>query len=291
MWLMALIVLGVAACTRPPLSKKKFTSLLIELHLTDGMLGTSFEHRVDEGDSYRYYNSLFARYGIERTDFDTILRYYMNRPGKYDKIYKVVIDTLTARKQRLDTEISILSRGDTVNLLEALVYRRLDTIGCHPLAFHNIITDTLWVAADFAYYAHPADTLVFDSLNPTFGAVADGIVPGKYTFSVTIKYDTLDAGRRNRIEGMFLSTRTGDTLRAQFNSYVRTDTLRRTYSWEYIVSDTIYDRLLLRFPVSENLEEVAGKRKGRIWGAKVNRVFVTPKEVERFNGAHAQRPR
>ena len=67
-----LIVAAITACSKKvPLDKDQFTSLLIDMHTTDGMLSVARGDIRTEKDNYLYYNDLFENYGITREDFDS----------------------------------------------------------------------------------------------------------------------------------------------------------------------------------------------------------------------------
>ena len=95
-WIACLII-GLAACSKTvPLNKKEFTKLLIDVHTADGILSQARDYRYQEKGNYMYYNDVFRKYGITRTDFDSMLYYYSGQKYFY-KMYESVIDTLTAR--------------------------------------------------------------------------------------------------------------------------------------------------------------------------------------------------
>ena len=48
-----------------------------------------------------YYNDLFAKYGITREDFDSCVTYYSLQSALFNKIYDVVIDTLSRRQTKI----------------------------------------------------------------------------------------------------------------------------------------------------------------------------------------------
>lgn len=78
------------------------TSLLVDIHLTDGMLSSSKIRRdFAKKDSANIYNILFHNYGYNRKDFDTSLFYYSKNLTLYDKIYKDVLNQLNEMETQL----------------------------------------------------------------------------------------------------------------------------------------------------------------------------------------------
>ncbi|MDK2979535.1 MAG: hypothetical protein PWP52_2249 [Bacteroidales bacterium] len=81
------------------------TSILVDIHLTDGMLSSS-EIRRDfaKRDSANIYNILLHNYGYNRKDFDTSLFYYSKNLTLYDKIYNDVLNQLNEMETQLKEE-------------------------------------------------------------------------------------------------------------------------------------------------------------------------------------------
>jgi len=78
------------------------TSILVDIHLTDGMLSSSKIRRdFAKKDSANIYNILFHNYGYNRKDFDTSLFYYSKNLTLYDKIYKDVLNQLNEMETQL----------------------------------------------------------------------------------------------------------------------------------------------------------------------------------------------
>lgn len=78
------------------------TSILVDIHLTDGMLSSSKIRRdFAEKDSANIYNILLHNYGYNRKDFDTSLYYYIKNLTLYDKIYNDVLNQLNEMETQL----------------------------------------------------------------------------------------------------------------------------------------------------------------------------------------------
>ena len=124
-----LIIAAITACSKKvPLDKDQFTSLLIDMHTTDGMLSVARGDIRTEKDNYLYYNDLFAKYGITREDFHTSVPYYRVHTALYIKIYHVVFDPLSRRQTKVMREWKELTMKDTVDLFPGYTMIVADTI-------------------------------------------------------------------------------------------------------------------------------------------------------------------
>lgn len=128
LWVILIIAAMTACSKKVPLDKDQFTSLLIDMHTTDGMLSVARGDIRTEKDNYLYYNDLFAKYGITREDFDSCVTYYSLQSALFNKIYDVVIDTLSRRQTKIMREWKELTVNDTVNLFPGYTMIVADTI-------------------------------------------------------------------------------------------------------------------------------------------------------------------
>lgn len=194
-WVICLLtVLGMNAChnKKVPLDKDQFTALLIDLHRVDGTLAVNRGLRgYEELKNYAYYNDLFKKYGITRTDFDSCMYYYSAQTVLFSKMYDVILDSLNKQLTAVDKVLNVLKANDSVNYFPVMDTLRLDTV--------RIIN-------------------------------VDSIVPGLYKFSTTLKFDSLSSNRNRKIASFFVSEDGKDTLRVR-DILVSPDTLKRTYNW------------------------------------------------------------
>ena len=98
------------------------------MHTTDGMLSVAQGDIRTEKDNYLYYNDLFKKYGITREDFDSCVTYYSLQSALFNKIYDVVIDTLSRRQTKVMREWKELTMKDTVDLFPGYTMIVADTI-------------------------------------------------------------------------------------------------------------------------------------------------------------------
>lgn len=82
----------------------KMINIIIDLHITDGLLTVNNVRRNLAKDSIRYYNAIFSNYGYTRSDFDTSIYYYSENIDEYDKIYEEVLNRLNEMETNLKQE-------------------------------------------------------------------------------------------------------------------------------------------------------------------------------------------
>lgn len=89
--------------------EKVLVPLLVDLHLADGIGVT---HRVlpipENLDSAALYGSIFDKYGVTRSQFDSTMTYYTNDPKTLDKIYEKVIEKLS----RLESDLKDMQKEE-----------------------------------------------------------------------------------------------------------------------------------------------------------------------------------
>lgn len=91
---------GSTACSSfspsdPPLPDTTMTKVLVELHLANARES----HKGTLPPGLR--DSVFARYGIQRSDFEAALHHYSRNPDAFDALYNTVLDTLNAIQTEL----------------------------------------------------------------------------------------------------------------------------------------------------------------------------------------------
>ncbi len=86
--------------------------ILTDVHLIEAILsGKQMEKNLIAGLSQIYYDSLFTKYNITRTAFDSSLYYYSQDPKAFNAIYDIVISNL----MKIETD-SI--RSDSTAIIE-----------------------------------------------------------------------------------------------------------------------------------------------------------------------------
>ncbi len=226
------------------LDREQFTALLIDMHTTDGLLSINRGFTVEkEKKNYTYYNGVFEKYGITKADFDSCMYFYASQPQLFSEIYHAVIDSLSHRVTVEERVLQKLRANDSVN-----------------------------------YYKGP-DTLVIDTFPFTYKYVVDSILPGNYKFNVMVRFDTLDAGKNNRISACFISADDKDTLKVREIRLIA-DTLEHRYQWSQYV-DSVYNRLEIRFLEADNLPKLKFRRV-MLWDITLFKPYTAPSQVNRL---------
>lgn len=247
MWILGSVLLIFIACSQKkvPLDQQQFTALLIDMHVADGTLAQTKGYSAEnEKKNYAYYNSVFRKYWIDRAEFDSCMRYYSAQTALFSKLYDVVIDSLNKRLTDKNRVLNELRSRDSVNYFPRL------------------------------------DTIVLDTAHPVFTIVVDSLQAGLYRFATTIKFDTLDKGKNNRITAFFLTPDDKDTLHVR-EVKVLSDTLQHLYNWSQYI-DSSYNRLVIKM-VDTDKSKKQHFRKGRIWGTTLYRPYISSKTEQRLN--------
>lgn len=247
MWILGSVLLIFIACSQKkvPLDRQQFIALLIDMHVADGTLAQTKGYSAEnEKKNYAYYNSVFRKYGIDRAEFDSCMRYYSAQTALFSKLYDVVIDSLNKRLTDKNRVLNELRSRDSVNYFPRL------------------------------------DTIVLDTAHPVFTIVVDSLQAGLYRFATTIKFDTLDKGKNNRITAFFLTPDDKDTLHVR-EVKVLSDTLQHLYNWSQYI-DSSYNRLVVKM-VDTDKSKKQHFRKGRIWGTTLYRPYISSKTEQRLN--------
>lgn len=277
LWVM-LIVVGVTACSKVALNKDEFTALLIDMHMSDGVLSTSQNYNLNEKDNYMYYNDLFKKYGITRTEFDSCVTYYSGKSALFNKIYDAVIDTLSRRETEQMRVWKQLTVNDSINLFPG--YTMMVDTSRPDSTSGNMGRRSTPV---YVKRVVKEDTVYFDKQNPYFLVKMDSITPGMYKFSTTLRLNKREQDRRNYIRAYFLSDN-NDTLKVR-DVYVQSDTFKHDYHWTHYVVDSIYNQLVVKIIDGEDFSKVKKskvERQGSVWNTQINKTYATPKMQERF---------
>ena len=226
------------------LDREQFTALLIDMHTTDGLLSVNRGFTIDkERKNYTYYNGVFEKYGITKSDFDSCMYFYASQSQLFSEIYDAVIDSLSRRVTVEERVLQKLKENDSVN-----------------------------------YYKGP-DTLVIDTCPFNYIYVVDSIQPGNYKFNVMVQFDSLDAGKNNRISACFISADDKDTLNVREIRLI-TDTLEHRYQWSQYV-DSVYNRLEINFLNADNLRKLKSRRV-RLWDIMLFKPYIAPSQANRL---------
>ncbi len=109
-FIISLILFSCANVKRKYLIPDKvLVPLLVDLHIADGIGAAQRALPLPEDlDSAALYNSIFEKYGVSRTQFDSTMTYYTDHPKNFNKIYEKVIEKLS----RLESDLKNLEKEE-----------------------------------------------------------------------------------------------------------------------------------------------------------------------------------
>lgn len=241
------VILVIASCGKKaeaPLNKEDFTHLLIDIHLTDAIIGVEgYRMSREEGQKEKYYNFLYKKYGITPAEFDSCVVIYSNNLVEYEVIYQDVVDSLNHLKSGYDIELAEKHKRDTTNL---------------------------WTSEK--KYSFPADSANIVECEIPFNDI------GMYSLSMRVKMRKGDKGINNRITGYFIkkSIAGQDSIIPFDTIKLRTDTVWRYYNIHKFAEDTTYTGLHFKILDCDNVDSLKN-RKAEIKAIKlVNPMFEGP---------------
>ncbi|MDL2231715.1 DUF4296 domain-containing protein [Porphyromonadaceae bacterium OttesenSCG-928-L07] len=240
------LTLILVACTKeePLLDKSRFISLLVDMHMADGTFSVVGSDLPDKDKKvYTYYNWIYEKYGITNTEFDSCINYYSAKPQLFIEIYEGVTDSLNKILTVQNLYIQELKSNDSLN------------------------------------YITYTDTIILHAEKPEYTYEVDSLKPGLYNFGTTVKLDTADNGRNNRILSMFISANNKDTLNVR-NLYISRDTLEHHYTWSQYI-DSSYNKLVVVILKSDKVSEVK-ERKARVWNTVLYKPYISKKREEQL---------
>ncbi|MBQ9474212.1 MAG: DUF4296 domain-containing protein [Bacteroidales bacterium] len=96
-----LMALAAASCHKPigVLGEEEMVQFLIEAYQLEGFYAIESGHRYDRmsREIQADYEEIFSRHGLTPKKFERSMKYYLDRPERYEAIHQRVVDTLDAR--------------------------------------------------------------------------------------------------------------------------------------------------------------------------------------------------
>lgn len=82
---------------------KKFVNVLVDIHLADGIAVENMSRtNAQLLDSASLYGSVFKKYDVTRSMFDSTMSFYSEHPDDFQKVYNKV----TAKLKRMEDELN-----------------------------------------------------------------------------------------------------------------------------------------------------------------------------------------
>jgi hypothetical protein len=74
---------------------KELVKILADIHIADAIsFSTKYRDKFRNNDSITYFDKLFAKYHVTRSQFDSTIAWYSGNPDKYELLYDKVLDRL-----------------------------------------------------------------------------------------------------------------------------------------------------------------------------------------------------
>ncbi|WP_190300383.1 DUF4296 domain-containing protein [Rufibacter hautae] len=103
-----MLPLALLSCTPEPekpadlISEQKMTRIMIDVHLTEAAIGRTITHYDSSRVAYREAHKLILkRHAVSDSAFKHSYDFYLSNPAQMDKIYEVVLDSLSLREAKL----------------------------------------------------------------------------------------------------------------------------------------------------------------------------------------------
>lgn len=245
-YILFFVTIVFASCAekaKAPLDKEDFTHLLIDVHMTDAIVGEEgYRMQRWEGDKEKYYNFLYKKYGITSAEFDSCVVVYSSNLVEYETIYQEVVDSLNRFKSKYDIVLAEKHKRDTMNI---------------------------W--PDLKKYSFPVDS----------SNIVECEVPfkdkGVYALSMKIKINKGDKGVNNRITGYFIKkSEIGLDSIIPFDTInIRKDTIWRYYSLHKLAEDTAYIGLHFKILDCDNVDTLKNRN------AEIKLIKLNNRMIER----------
>jgi hypothetical protein len=122
-----LIVVLITSCTSPEeegipenvLSPEKFTSVMIDVQITEGMRAQGVDIITPGEGVEGAYEEIFSKHQINKEAFDESYNYYLDHPDQMEKIYEQVLDSLSKLDAQVKQKFSAERKARTDSISEA----------------------------------------------------------------------------------------------------------------------------------------------------------------------------
>jgi hypothetical protein len=113
--LILIFIIIVLSCSRSGqhgrIPESQLIKILADIHLADAIaFSNKYKTEFHNSDSVYYFESVFSKYHITRSQFDSTIAWYSGNPEKYDLLYGKVLDRLN----RMAASINDTLRADSV---------------------------------------------------------------------------------------------------------------------------------------------------------------------------------
>ena len=106
------------------LDNAKFTSVMIDVQLIEGMHAQGVEITSTAGGVDGAYEKVFEKHGITKEEFQASFSYYQEHPDKMEMIYEQVLDSLSKLDAEVKQRFSADRKAKTDSINEARLERQ-----------------------------------------------------------------------------------------------------------------------------------------------------------------------
>jgi len=114
--LLLAFVFSCTNSTKPPIDKKTFVNMLVDIHTIDGVKKVLLTDYRSSREEISAYKKILDKYKIDTSIFVANLKYYSNNIQEYNKVYSSVIDSLKKRNNHINDILKKYTKRDTTNL-------------------------------------------------------------------------------------------------------------------------------------------------------------------------------
>lgn len=212
-----LLLLAIVSCKKIPkhvIPEKEMEQLLVDVHMSEGYVERVLKRATNE-EKEQMRNSVYAKHGVTKEQFDTSLMWYGNNLETYMGIYDKVIVTLKNQNNLLKNEITrqnaqvLTAPGDSVNVWKGEAYHIFGSDISQRLLTFNIVGDENFKNGDkFTFSARlntvtagvspsgiaPVATLGVSYKNGVVVSVTETVQPNG-VFDITLDTDDMEVDR------------------------------------------------------------------------------------------------
>jgi len=88
-----------------------FVNLLVEIHITDGIIHKKPLTRMEKEDlTFSYYPGILKKYGLNRAEFDSTIYFYAQYPDEFVKIYDEVLKILSIKETEYPIDTTLMEK-------------------------------------------------------------------------------------------------------------------------------------------------------------------------------------
>lgn len=253
--ILSVVLLLLTACEVPLgiASRKEMAQILADVHLAEATVGQKYAYN-DHSTKRAYFESVFAKHGITRDEFNESLEWYARHPRIFAEVYADAVDILEAKHADVDNyKFHPEENPEFRHVIDSLnIWLRpmaLRTTAAKYDSLHFEIADSTLFGVGEKYIWQFRQRAERDSTTPAAylklvvdyeSGTADSIVyrlnDSTATYAYRVHLQTNDSLKISRLHGIFFDTGS-DTLPP-----IKIDSVRlwRYYNTEKVQIDSLF---------------------------------------------------